>query len=78
MSGYGSPDDHAEHALIMAENGIHHSSTLIQGPVRERCVDCGDTIPPARVEFLTRKGMRCEYCVQCQSAHDTAPRVRMV
>jgi RNA polymerase-binding transcription factor DksA len=78
MSGYGSPDDDAEHAAVLAENGVHHARSLLSGPVRDWCADCGEPIPAARVEFLRSQRMKCMYCVQCQPRHDNAPRVRMV
>lgn len=79
MSGYiGNPDAESEHALILSENGIAASRAMLEGNVYDTCQDCGNTINPRRVEFLRSKGMKCEYCIDCQAKHDDAPKVRML
>ena len=78
MSGYGGPDDEAEHARILAENGIAAASSLINGPAFEDCQDCGEPIQKKRLDFMRSKGMRCMYCILCQPKYDAKPRVRML
>ena len=77
MSGYiGNPDAEAEHALILAENGIHDAQQSLVGPIRSLCVDCGEEIPKLRVEFARRKNIRCETCVDCESQRELIPKRR--
>lgn len=79
MSGYGgNPDLEAEHALILAENGIHASQEMLQGQVLTHCNDCGDAIAEARRLFAIKLQHKCEYCISCQPAHDRAPAIRML
>jgi RNA polymerase-binding transcription factor DksA len=79
MSGYiGNPDAEAEHALILSENGINASRSMIEGPVLEDCLNCGEEINPMRVEALRKIGMRCCFCVSCQVHHDKPRSVRML
>lgn len=79
MSGYlGNPDAEAEHALILAENGINAAKAMVEGPVLEDCLDCGEEIAPARVEAMRKINMRCMYCILCQEQHDVPRRVRML
>lgn len=79
MSGFsGNPDAEAEQALILAENGIRAAQSMIEGPVLEECLDCGDEINPLRVAAMRKINMRCMYCIVCQEKHDTAPRVKML
>jgi len=79
MSGYaGNPDLEAEHALILAENGVHASRMLITGPVLDECSDCGEQINPLRVAALRQQGMRCMFCLSCQPKHDKGGRVKML
>lgn len=79
MSGYtGNPDAESEHALIINENGIRRSQSLVEGPVLEECLDCGDDINPLRVAAMKKIGMRCCYCISCQVHHDKPQSVRML
>lgn len=79
MSGYiGNPDAEAEHALILSENGIRAAQSMIDGPVLEECIDCGEEIAPQRVAALRKMQMKCMYCIRCQSAHDRPGGVRML
>ncbi len=79
MSGFsGNPDAEAEQALILAENGIRAAQSMIEGPVLEECLDCGDEINPLRVAAMRKINMRCMYCIHCQEKHDKAPRVKML
>lgn len=79
MSGYtGNPDAEAEHALILAENGINASRSMISGPVLDDCLDCGEAINPHRIEAMKRIGMRCMYCIACQPNHDKARGFKML
>lgn len=79
MSGYGgSPDLESEHALIMSENGIELSQSMLVGRILTECLDCGEEIDPRRVEYARKTNMKCEWCVKCQESHDKAPSVRML
>ena len=79
MSGYtGNPDAEAEHALILAENGINAARSMLQGPVLTECQSCAEPINPKRVHALQAAGMKCMYCIICQQKHDKAPRVKML
>lgn len=79
MSGYtGNPDAEAEHAMILAENGINAAQQMLEGPVLEECLDCGEAIHPSRVEYMRRKQMKCLYCIVCQPHYDTRARVKML
>lgn len=79
MSGYiGNPDAEAEHALILSENGINAARSMIEGPVLEDCLDCGEQINPMRVEAMHEIGMRCMYCIDCQPKHDRAGGIKML
>ena len=79
MSGYtGNPDAESEHALILAENGVEAVRTMLVGRVLSHCLDCGDSIPEARRQFATKLGHKCEYCVTCQSDHDSPPKIKML
>lgn len=78
MSGYAGPDDEAEHALIIAENGVKAIQSLLVGKVLSECSDCGVDIPQARIDALTKNGMKCEYCVKCQSRYDLPTQPRML
>lgn len=79
MSGYtGNPDAESEHALILAENGINAARSLVDGPVLEECLDCGEEINPARVSAMRKIGMRCMYCITCQPKHDKAHGIKML
>lgn len=79
MSGYtGNPDAEAEHAMILAENGINASQRMLEGPVVEECMDCGDAIHTGRVAFMRSARMKCLYCITCQPRHDTPGRVKML
>lgn len=79
MSGYGgNPDLESEHALILSENGIAASQTMLLGRVLEHCNDCGDRIAEPRRQFAIKLGHKCEYCIDCQPLHDKAQGVRML
>lgn len=78
MSGYtGNPDAEAEHAAILAENGVYAAQQALRGPVLNLCLDCGDQINPRRVLFLASKGMRCIRCLNCQQADDLRPKAHI-
>jgi phage/conjugal plasmid C-4 type zinc finger TraR family protein len=63
MSGYGSPDDEAIHAGILAENAIHAArSRVYTGESAKICTDCGEAIPEPR--RLALSGVKC--CIRCQ------------
>lgn len=48
MSGYtGNPDAESEHALIINENGIRRSQSMVEGPVLDECQDTA-TCPPMK------------------------------
>ena len=75
MSGYlGNPDAESEHALILAENGIHAARMMLPtGESETECLDCGEPIPEAR-----RVAMRgCKFCIICQPKYDKHIRVKM-
>lgn len=78
MSGYlGNPDAEAEHALILADNGVDAARSMLPDPSMTfmQCLDCGDDIPEGR--RLAIKG--CKYCVKCQEYHDTlTPNIKML
>lgn len=79
VSGYGgNPDLEAEHALILAENGINASRSMVVGPVLDDCLDCGESINPRRIEAMKRIRMRCMYCLTCQPKYDTINKVKML
>ncbi len=79
MSGYlGNPDAEAEHALILAENGVRASQYLLNGPTVDDCVDCGLPISPRRVAALKSLNMKCVYCIDCQPQHDNVARIRLL
>lgn len=79
MSGYiGNPDAEAEHALILAENGIAAAQSMLKGQVRTHCLDCGEPIAEARRQAAIKANHKCEYCISCQPKHDKAPSVRML
>lgn len=75
MSGYGGPDLEAEHAMILAENGIAIARSMLPtGESEVFCLDCNEPIPEAR--RVAQKG--CKYCIDCQVHHDKLPKVRML
>lgn len=79
MSGYaGNSDLEAEHALILAENGIAAAQSMLAGLVNTHCNDCGEPINEARRLFAIKLNHKCEYCIKCQPNHDKAPSVRML
>jgi RNA polymerase-binding transcription factor DksA len=77
MSGYAGPDDDALHALILAENAIRASQTMIAGPVLEDCLDCGEAINPLRITAMQKIGMRCIRCILCQEIDDKRPKAHI-
>lgn len=79
MSGYlGNPDAEAEHALIMAENGIAAARLMLEGMVRETCLECNCKIPDRRVQAAKHNKMKCLYCIHCQDNHDKHPSIKMI
>ena len=79
MSGYiGNPDAEAEHALILAENGIAAAQSMLKGQVRTHCLDCEEPIAEPRRQAAIKSNHKCEYCISCQPKHDKAPSVRML
>ena len=75
MNGYeGNPDLEAERAILMAEKAIVASRRMLEGRVLTVCADCGEDIDPARVEAAIKNKRKCEYCIECQPYHDTAPK----
>ena len=78
MSGYiGNPDAEAEHALILAENGIHNAHIALLGPVLTECIDCGDKINSLQVSLFKSKNMKCVRCIDCQRLDDNKPKSRI-
>ena len=79
MSGYGgNPDMESEHALILAENGVRAAQSMIEGPILENCLDCGEAIDPRRLEAKRKIKMRCLYCMACQPMHDKVHGFKML
>lgn len=79
MSGYiGNPDAEAEHALVVAENGIEAHRERLRGRVLSHCADCGDEIPADRIAAAISMQMKCEFCIDCQSDHDKIKRRKML
>lgn len=79
MSGYtGNPDAEAEHAQILAENGIAAAQSMLEGRVLTHCLDCEEPIAEARRQVALKSNHKCEYCISCQPAHDRAPAIRML
>lgn len=79
MSGYiGNPDAEAEHALILAENGVEAHREQLRGKVYSHCLDCGEEIPAARIQAAIKMKIRCEYCIHCQSDHDKVKKRKML
>ena len=78
MSGMGSPDEGALHAVILSENEQHRiRSMLLAQQARLSsliCADCGGDIPEQRRTAVPG----CQYCVSCQPAHDGVTRVKML
>ena len=79
MSGYiGNPDAEAEHAMILADNGIAAAQSMLEGRVLTHCLDCEEPIAEARRAAAIKSNHKCEYCISCQPAHDRAPAIRML
>lgn len=79
MSGYtGNPDAEAEHAQILAENGIAAAQSMLEGRVLTHCLDCEEPIAEARRQVALKSNHKCEYCISCQPNHDKAPSIRML
>ena len=67
MSGYGSPDDEAIHAGILAENGVNAvRARAYTGTSAIQCMSCGDPIPEARRTALP--GVRT--CLPCRAEQE--------
>lgn len=64
--------------MILAENGVRASSSLVEGPVLDECLDCGDAINQLRKAALQKVGMKCMYCITCQPKHDKAGGIKML
>jgi RNA polymerase-binding transcription factor DksA len=79
VSGYGgNPDLEAEHAGVLAENGIRAAQSLLRGSIFINCRDCGAPIPEARRASAAKLQHKCEYCISCQELHDQPARIRML
>ena len=81
MSGYiGNPDAEQEHALILAENGVESSRTLLRGSVRVNCKDCGNPIPELRRQAAMALSHKCDRCITCQQKFELRPqpKIRML
>lgn len=78
MSGMGSPDEGALHAVILSENEQHRIRSMLAAQrdriSRHMCADCGGDIPERRRDVVPG----CQYCVSCQPAHDGVTRVKML
>lgn len=67
MSGYGSPDDEAQRAMIRVEEQIALSKSMLpKGPGRSHCIDCNEVIAEQR--RLALPGVVT--CVDCQAKRD--------
>jgi len=67
MSGYGSPDDEAIHAAILAENAIHAARAHVYtGMSAKYCTTCGEPIPESRRVALP--GVR--QCTACRTIEE--------
>lgn len=81
MSGYiGNPDAEAEHALILAENGIAAAKSMLHGNVLVNCNDCGEPIPEARRQAAIKLNHKCDRCIICQQKFELLPqpKIRML
>lgn len=79
MSGYiGDPDAEAEHAQVLADNGVAASRLMLSGSVRTHCLDCQEPIAEARRQVALKAGHKCLYCIACQGEHDKLPRIKML
>lgn len=80
MSGYiGNPDAESEHALILAENGVHAARQMLEaGTVEHFCLDCGEDIPEGRRTFFLQRGQKCHYCVTCAPKHVFQTKTKML
>lgn len=81
MSGYiGNPDAEAEHAMILAENGIAAAQSMLEGRVLTHCLDCEEPIAEARRQAAIKAKHKCDRCVSCQAAFELIPqpRIRML
>lgn len=81
MSGYiGNPDAEAEHAMIMAENGIAAAQSMLHGRVLTECLDCGEDIPEARRQAAIKLNHKCDRCIICQQKFELLPqpKIRML
>ena len=77
MSGYLGGDAGAEHALVIAENGVHTIRQLLEGDVLVHCIECGAAIAEARRQYAIKTKMKCDRCVSCQELEDARPRPRI-
>lgn len=64
--------------MILSENGIRAAQSMVEGPVLDECLDCGEEINPKRVEAMRKIGMRCMYCIACQPKYDRAGGIKML
>ena len=81
MSGYiGNPDAEAEHAMILAENGIAAAQSMLKGKVLVNCNDCGEPIPEARRQAAIKANHKCDRCITCQQKFELRPqpKIRML
>lgn len=81
MSGYiGNPDAEAEHAMILAENGIAAAQSMLQGRVLTHCLDCEEPIAEARRQAAIKSNHKCDRCLSCQQRFELRPqpKIRML
>lgn len=76
MSGYTSPDQDQEHALIINENALHAARQNMYTTVTAsvECTDCGDEIPAAR-----RKALPGVFqCIACRNEYERTYRPQKI
>ena len=81
MSGYiGNPDAEAEHAMILAENGIAAAQSMLKGQVRTHCLDCEEPIAEPRRQAAIKSNHKCDRCLSCQQRFELRPqpKIRML
>ena len=81
MSGYtGNPDAEAEHAQILAENGIAAAQSMLEGRVLTHCLDCEEPIAEARRQAAIKSNHKCDRCISCQQKFELLPqpKIRML
>lgn len=81
MSGYaGNSDLEAEHAMILAENGIAAAQSMLEGRVLTHCLDCDEPIAEARRQVAIKSNHKCDRCITCQQKFELRPqpKIRML